>query len=218
MPQGAPDVGQRSRPSTDLWASLVVVVVALLLLGVLRAQPWTRGSVAGDGESAGGSSPSVSSIQVPVAWVSDGDTLAVRIDGGVERVRLIGIDAPEVWRSVSGPTPGRADADDDLDDPTAGLPSGECGADEATDAARALVAGGPVGLEVDPEQPDRDRYGRLLRHVRLTDGRSLAEVLIAGGFAREYTYDGSYEHRDVHRAAERAARDAALGIWSPTCR
>ncbi len=32
-----------------------------------------------------------------VAGVTDGDTLSVEVDGTLERVRLIGIDAPERW-------------------------------------------------------------------------------------------------------------------------
>ena len=41
-------------------------------------------------------------------------------------------------------------------------------------------------LAADPTPDERDRYGRLLRHVYLAGGRSVAEVLLGGGFGREY--------------------------------
>ena len=73
--------------------------------------------------------------------VIDGDTIDVRFDSGVERVRLIGTNSPE---------------------------GGECYADEATEGLVGLVMGETVHLERDVS--DRDQYGRLLRYVWTTDG------------------------------------------------
>lgn len=86
-----------------------------------------------------------------------------------------------------------------IDTPEIG--SKDCFAVEAAQEARALVQGKNVVLRADPTQDDRDRYGRLLRHVTMSDGRSMAEVLIAGGFGREYTYDKAYAVQAAHRAA-----------------
>lgn len=124
-----------------------------------------------------------------VLSVADGDTLTVRVDGRAERVRVIGIDTPEV---------------------------GECGADEARDALERSVSGG-VRLEPDATQADRDRYGRLLRHVVLPDGSLAAQRLIAAGHGREYTYDRRYRHRDAYVAAQRSARGKGSGIWGAAC-
>ena len=129
---------------------------------------------------------------VPVVSVPDGDTIVVQVGEGTARVRVIGIDTPEIGRK-------------------------ECYGVEAAREARALVQGRTVLLMADPTQDDRDRYGRLLRHVALADGRSMAEVLIAGGYGREYTYDRPYAGRAAHRAAQAAAREARLGIWGPAC-
>ena len=72
--------------------------------------------------------------------VIDGDTLEVRSpDGTVERVRVIGINAPE---------------------------SDECFAGPADEAMRRLVGDGPV--EPIRDRSDRDQYGRLLRYVHAT--------------------------------------------------
>lgn len=79
---------------------------------------------------------------VPVTSVADGDTITVKISGRAEKVRLIGLDTPE---------------------------AGECFAKESTRAMTSLVKGKSVRLVSDKSQPNRDRYGRLLRHVVLTD-------------------------------------------------
>ena len=93
--------------------------------------------------------------------VTDGDTLEVRTaDGIVERVRLIGIDAPE---------------------------NGECLSDEATRALASLV-GGSVTLEDDAT--DRDRFGRWLRYVEADGTFVNAELVGRGlAIAREYPPD-----------------------------
>lgn len=130
---------------------------------------------------------------VAVVGVVDGDTVKVRVGGVTERVRVIGIDTPE-------------------------LRGGECYAQQAASRMQSLVQGKRVRLTRDPTQADRDRYGRLLRHVALPDGRQVALLLIAGGFGEEYTYDEPYAGRDAYRAAEKAARVAGKGIWSSGCR
>jgi micrococcal nuclease len=130
---------------------------------------------------------------VAVVGVVDGDTIKVRVGGVTERVRVVGIDTPE-------------------------LRGGECYAQQAASRMQSLVQGKRVRLTRDPTQADRDRYGRLLRHVALPDGRRVAQLLIAGGFGEEYTYDLPYAGRDAYRAAEEVARAGGKGIWSSGCR
>jgi micrococcal nuclease len=129
---------------------------------------------------------------VAVVGVTDGDTIKVRLNGTTERVRVIGIDTPE-------------------------LRSRDCWAQQAASRMQSLVQSKSVQLVADPTQDDRDRYGRLLRHVRLADGRSVAELLIAGGYGREYTYDRAYAGRAAHLRAQSAAKAAHRGIWSSGC-
>jgi micrococcal nuclease len=129
---------------------------------------------------------------VPVVGIVDGDTIKVRVNGVTERVRVIGIDTPE-------------------------LASKDCFAQQASSRMQSLVQSKSVRLVADPTQADRDRYGRLLRHVQLADGRSVAQLLIAGGFGTEYTYDRAYAGQAAYRRAEEAARTAHLGIWSSGC-
>lgn len=127
-----------------------------------------------------------------VVGVVDGDTIKVRVGGVTERVRVIGIDTPE-------------------------LKGGECYAQQASSRMQSLVQSTKVRLVRDRSQDDRDRYGRLLRHVQLADGRQVAKILIAGGYGEEYTYDRAYSGQAAYRAAEKAAREAGKGIWSSGC-
>ena len=127
----------------------------------------------------------------PVVSITDGDTIRVDIDGVEEKVRLIGIDTPE-------------------------LNPLECFGQESTAFATSLLQGQSVALQADSSQDDRDRYGRLLRYVFLTDGTNVNGALISDGYGFEYTYDKPYLHRDEFIADELAARSAGAGLWSPT--
>jgi micrococcal nuclease len=122
--------------------------------------------------------------------VIDGDTVAVRLGGagtGVEKVRLVGVDAAELNR-------------------------GEPCSREARDRLRVLSAGETVRLEADVRAGDRDRYGRLLRYVVLDDGRDVNAEMIRGGLARVYRRF-SFERRPSYVEMEEAARSAGAGCW-----
>lgn len=169
-------------------ASPSVAVATTPVASATRASAPT--TTAATTKAAGAEVPAVA--LVPVAGVVDGDTIKVRIDGRTETVRVIGIDAPE-------------------------LAGAECYSQQSSSRMQSLVQSRSVRLEMDPTQADRDRYGRLLRHVHDADGRSVAEALIAGGFGREYTYAADYRYQDRYRVAERSARSAGKGIWSSGC-
>jgi micrococcal nuclease len=131
---------------------------------------------------------------VTVVDVVDGDTIKVSTG---ETLRLIGVDTPET-RDPRRPV--------------------QCFGREASARAHALLDGARVRLEHDPTQGRVDRYGRTLAYVWLPDGRLYNETIIAEGYAHEYTYAIPYRYRDAFRAAERAARAAGRGLWSPaTC-
>jgi endonuclease YncB( thermonuclease family) len=144
---------------------------------------------------ANGLAPSGRLEEARVVRVVDGDTLIIDRGRGSERLRYIGVDAPE---SVKPDTPvefmGR----------------------EASAANRALVSGGSVWLEADVS--DRDRFDRLLRYVWTRDGDEWAFVnleLVREGYAQASTFPPDVRWRDVFRHAERAARDAGVGLWGP---
>lgn len=133
----------------------------------------------------------------PVLSVTDGDTIRVSVDGRSTRIRLIGIDTPE----VTGPRK-----------PV------QCFGREASRRAHELMDGTQVWLEYDPSQGRRDRYGRTLAYVWLNENMLVNQQLVIEGFAHEYTYDGSYKYQDTFRHAEQAAQTAEHGLWNPaTC-
>ena len=123
--------------------------------------------------------------------VTDGDTIRVGIDGTSTRVRLIGIDTPEVK------------------DPRKPL---QCFGEQASARAHKVMDGHKVWLEFDPTQDRTDRYGRLLAYVWLDGGGMVNEHMLRDGFAHEYTYEQPYKYRTKFKAAERSAREAGTGF------
>ena len=130
---------------------------------------------------------------VRVVAVADGDTLTVDVSGKREKVRLIGVDTPEL-----------------------GTRSGEVErfAREAKAFTESLVADATVRLEDDPDNTDRDRYDRLLRYVFLPDGRLLNAAIIEGGYGHAYTRY-PFGRLAEFRGLEREAREAGRGLWNP---
>ena len=132
-----------------------------------------------------------------VTKVVDGDTLTVTSGGHDEKVRLIGIDTPEVV------------------DPRKPI---QCFGKEASAKMKELVSGKNVRLVPDPTQDDKDKYGRVLRYVYLPNGVLVNRAMIEEGYAYEYTYDAPYEFQQDFRSAEQAARNAEKGLWrEETC-
>ncbi len=129
-----------------------------------------------------------------VTNVVDGDTLDVAVDGVEQRVRLLGIDTPET-KHPQKPV--------------------ECFGREAAAQAAELLQGQVVLLEDDESQGNTDQYDRLLRFVWLPDGQLVNYLLIAEGYAFEYTYDLPYAYQQQFRAAQETAREQQRGLWAP---
>jgi micrococcal nuclease len=168
----------------------LLVLLAVAVGGILALQ-----AVRGGGGPA--SSPAVGAlVRATVIGISDGDTIRVRLDDGtVERVRYVGIDAPEIAHPEDGI-------------------AAECYGAAATAADADLVAGKLVLLERDVS--DRDRFGRLLRHVWLPTGATrvlVAEELVRRGMAFAHTYRPDVSRDAELAAAEADARAAGRGLW-----
>ncbi|GAA1919304.1 thermonuclease family protein [Nocardioides marmoribigeumensis] len=153
------------------------------------------------GSSGGSTSGSTSGSTRParlvqygrVTKVVDGDTIDVRLHSGAQRrVRLVGIDTPEVYGGV------------------------ECGGRAASRSLkRKLPTGTPVKLVSDPTQDRVDRYGRLLRYVvKRSTGRDMNRTQVWLGWATVYVYAGTpFERVTSYRRAQSDARSAPRGIW-----
>ena len=182
--------------------SRLAVALAAWLLAAVALTGCTPQAPSGTLSSAASSDPSVSSLApagatetARVVRVVDGDTVVIDRGRGSERLRYIGIDAPESVR-------------EDSPIEFMGL--------EASAANERLVEGRDVTLETDVS--DVDQYGRLLRYVWLRDGDAWTFVnleLVRRGFANALTYPPDVRWTDALREAERQARDARDGLWGP---
>lgn len=121
--------------------------------------------------------------------VVDGDTLIVQIAGKSERVRLIGVDTPETVHPKK---------------PV------EYFGNESSAFTKKLVEGEMVRLEYDVQK--RDRYGRLLAYVYLTDGTFLNAEIIKQGYGFAYTRF-PFKYLEQFRQYEKSAREAGTGLW-----
>ena len=124
-----------------------------------------------------------------VSEVNDGDTLSL---SGLGKVRLIGVDTPEVF---GGP---------------------ECfGRAASSFTKRVLRPGRPVlyRLGVEP----RDRFGRALVYLWLSDGRFFNGMLVARGYATPLTIAPNVRYATRFRIAARRARRRGHGLWGRGC-
>ena len=134
-----------------------------------------------------------------VERVVDGDTAIFHLSSTRERVRFIGINAPEDTSRV---------------DPF--------GPEATAYVKRMLTAGRTVYLEQDAEQ--RDRYGRLLSYVWLEQPSSASDVemrtkmlnakLALDGYAQQMTVPPNVKYADRFRTYVREARLAGRGLWA----
>jgi micrococcal nuclease len=130
-----------------------------------------------------------------VVHVVDGDTIHVQCGARVEKVRYIGMDAPEIHHPLWGAEPGGR---------------------EAAALNRRLVGGRHVRLELDVRA--RDQYGRLLAYVWAGDLMVNAE-LVRLGYAQVMTVPPNVRYQALFLKLQREARAAGRGLWaasSPT--
>jgi micrococcal nuclease len=145
------------------------------------------------------------SFEATVTHVVDGDTIDVRYaNGSTERVRLLGIDTPEVHVAVQ---PGEYEGVPDTD---AGRACLRAAGENASAVLVDRLADERVKLELDPEADVRGGYGRLLAIV-VHENSSVNLDLIQVGHAR--LYDTAFSERDRYAQAEQMARDANRGLW-----
>jgi len=123
-------------------------------------------------------------LRAQVVSVHGGDTITVLIDNRQEKVRLIGIDAPELDQAPWGV--------------------------QARDALRGLVDSKTVRLETDITL--RDQYKRLLAYVYV--GEMLVNLeMVRQGQAVLYTVPPNVAHVEDYQKAQQEAREAGRGVW-----
>ncbi len=135
--------------------------------------------------------------QYTVSRFVDGDTVAVQMNGHEEVLRLTGVDTPETHKPHT---------------PV------QCYGPAASAYTKNTLTNQKIRLESDELSSDRDKYGRLLRYIILTDGRNFNEMLVQNGYAFYYPYF-PFTKSDAFAADQAAAMAANKGVWgncSPT--
>lgn len=125
------------------------------------------------------------SDKAEVVRVQDGDSIIIKIHGRKEKVRLLGIDAPELKQKPWG--------------------------SEARRHLKGLIAGSAIRVETDIVK--RDKYGRLLAYLWTSGGRFINLDMIKDGYAVLYTISPNVRYEDKLRDAQTEAREKKTGIW-----
>ncbi|MBC7220737.1 thermonuclease family protein [Candidatus Bipolaricaulota bacterium] len=142
-------------------------------------------------------SPSPGAIPARILRWIDGDTVDVRLEEEVpnlaqrERVRILGINAPEL---------------------------GEPWAAEATRFLREMTMGRTVYLELDRQI--RDAHSRLLAHVWVEGNEGwllTGEELLLAGLARTLFIPPNALYQTWFKRAERLAQAFCRGLWQTAC-
>jgi micrococcal nuclease len=126
---------------------------------------------------------------VVVRHVHDGDTLILEDE---RKLRLLGYNSPEIARRER--------------------PGEPLGAEARERVAQWIEEGGRrIRLQYDAEH--KDRYGRVLAHAFLGDGRNIAELMLQAGLAASLIIPPNLQYAGCYAAAERRARAQRLGVW-----
>lgn len=148
-----PDMSVQRRSLARTSLALGVLIACVSIGGALLAR--------GRGDTAGQASLPRAATSVAVTRIIDGDTLEVRSAQTLIKVRLYGINAPEI---------------------------GQPCADEAT---RRLAALAGTAVRLVPDARLTDQYGRELRYLYTDGGQSIDAALVREGLAHAWREDGS---------------------------
>jgi micrococcal nuclease len=186
---------------TTKYPLLLAVLALLALAGCAGSELVGAGPTA----TAGGTGAPINE-SVEVVSVVDGDTVDIRYQNGTsERIRLLGVDTPEVHTAVS---PGEFEG---VPNTTAGRDCLRTHGERATEFATERLAGETVTLRTDPTADRRGSYGRLLAYV-VGNGTNFNRELVATGHAR--VYDSEFRYLENFTALEEQARAEGRGLWA----
>lgn len=125
---------------------------------------------------------SVSAQTVKVKRVVDGDTYVLTTG---EKVRMIGIDAPEMDTYFGN---------------------------DAKKYLKQLIEGKEISIKADVMNQDKDRYGRLLRYTFLNH-QDINRKMVCDGYAIAYTRF-KFNKKTSYIYCQKAAAKNKLGMWA----
>lgn len=177
------DIGNKRRVYISRPKSVVIIIFLILALFTILQDKLQKKN-----ESRNqGLSEATTGGFLKVTKVHDGDTLSVLIGNREEKIRLIGIDAPELGQE----------------------PWGRKAKRKLQDIIRKTDKTVRIELDVD----ERDKYGRLLAYLWTKDGRLVNEEMVRSGYALLYTIPPNVKYVDRLRKAQEMASKKKVGIW-----
>jgi endonuclease YncB( thermonuclease family) len=182
-------VKQPTNTKTRVLSALALVALVAVLVFVRYGTDWLTSEPPAD-ESG--------TVTGTVTSIADGDTFTIRADGASVKVRLLGIDAPEVAHET---TPA------------------DCGGDAAKAAlATLLPIGTPVTLTFDTYADRQDKYDRLLVYAATNSVDDVSLALLEAGYVEAWVPSGEPkpERWSQYKQASAAAKAAQVGSW-PVC-
>lgn len=123
-----------------------------------------------------------------VSTVHDGDTVSILMQGRREKVRLIGIDAPEIGQ----------------------MPWGE----DAKKSLESIVEHSSRRVSVEYDVEKTDQYGRTLAYLWTADGIFINLLMLERGHAMLYTVPPNTKYVERFRHAQAQAREKGIGMWN----
>lgn len=141
--------------------------------------------------SADDCAPAKALTWVKATYATSGDSLVIQ----GQRVRLIGIKAPQIPRTYKFNTPGQPLAK------------------EAQTFLNKLLANNQLEVGVEYDQESVDNRGRQMVHLFLRDGTNVNAEMIKNGFALAQPETLNTLHQSCYFAAENVARDNRYQLW-----
>ncbi|OGW37125.1 MAG: hypothetical protein A2Y97_10595 [Nitrospirae bacterium RBG_13_39_12] len=123
-----------------------------------------------------------------VSTVHDGDTVSIILDNRRKKVRLIGIDAPEISQRPWGM--------------------------KAKKYMETILSSSGWNVKLEYDVDKRDKYGRILAYLWTTDGELINLLMLKNGYAMLYTFPPNVKHVDELRNAQKEAMDRKIVIWA----
>ena len=128
---------------------------------------------------------------VKVQMVIDGDTFIIN---NKQKVRLIGVNTPELSQSLKGKKT-----------------TEECFSQQSYLETKNLIEGKTVNMYKDVS--NTDKYGRLLRYVYLGN-LFINNYLVQQGYAKIMPINPDIKFASIFRNSQKEAQDNMRGLWS----
>ena len=179
-------------------AAIGILCLAVIAIAIWWFVPRDAATPAPPAVAPSASMPGIpaDAFEMTVESVHDGDTLRARVaaptavvtDTESTRVRLIGLDTPEIQPVV------------------------DCWGAEATASLTALLPPGST-LWAAADREVLDQYGRHLLYLWTPDGRFVNAALVAQGDGAVMVFAPNTLHEQLFRALEAEAAAAGRGLW-----